>query len=131
MKPAAYKKTRRWKSNFKFKLAHQLGPTVITIDIETVVFDNVHTPYLIYGYNNGREIYRRAKDLSSESVKSMFHNFIKQLVSLPNVTTVYAHNLAGFDGILLFKELLEFNQGVTVEPIIHNSKCRLFLRRLY
>ena len=101
----------------------------MTIDIETVVFNNVHTPYLIYGYNNGREIYRRAKDLSPRSVMIMFHIFIKQLVSLPNVTTVYAHNLAGFDGILLFKELLEFNQGVTVEPIIHNSKCRLW--RLY
>ena len=48
----------------------------MVIDIETVLIENKHVPYLICGYSNGIYIESRAKDLTESSVKKLFRKFI-------------------------------------------------------
>ena len=52
----------------------------------------------------------------------MFVNFIKQLTTFQkSIKYVYAHNLSGFDGILLLKYLAQ-HKTATVNPVIFNGK---------
>ena len=53
----------------------------------------------------------------------MFHNFIKQLIEVKGVKYVYAHNFAGFDGILLLKHLLSYKPAKT-KPLVFNGKFK-------
>ena len=94
----------------------------MTIDIETILTENnVMEPYLICGYSNGRYIYSYATEISTEGKNAMFNDFIKQMLQFKDVKYVYAHNLSGFDGILLMKSLINF-EGAHVEPLIFNDK---------
>jgi hypothetical protein len=91
------------------------------MDIETITIDSKVTPYLIAAYNGSDYITSYAK--SSADQKGLFTNFIKQLISNSfssnkNIS-VYAHNLSGFDGVLLMKHLLSFGK---VEPLLFNGK---------
>lgn len=102
-------------------LALREGGTFITMDIETITIDSKVTPYLIAAYNGSDYITSYAK--SSADQKGLFTNFIKQLISNSfssnkNIS-VYAHNLSGFDGVLLMKHLLSFGK---VEPLLFNGK---------
>lgn len=54
----------------------------MTIDIETVLMDNVQIPYLICGYGNGIQIESYAKNLSEEGQAEMFNDFISNLLAL-------------------------------------------------
>ena len=98
-----------------------ISNTIMTMDIETIVQDNKQTPYLICGYSEDKYIHSFTKDLSLESVKTMFRDFINKLIANKNIKIVYAHNLAGFDGILLLKHLINY-PGANVEPLIFNGK---------
>ena len=51
----------------------------------------------------------------------MFNNFIKQILEAKNITSIYAHNLSGFDGIFLLKHLINYESG-KVEPLIFSGK---------
>ena len=96
-----------------------------TFDIETVSINNVQSPYLICAYYGdfmgGNYIHSFASDLSEVSQEAMFNSFIKQLVDLKNIKYAYAHNLSGFDGILLLKYLIAY-EGANVKPLIFNGK---------
>jgi hypothetical protein len=92
------------------------------IDIETVLIDNKQVPYLICGYSNGKYIHSYANDLSKESIGLMFKEFIGKMLTFKSVNKVYAHNLSGFDGILLLNHLLDYENSTTAKPMLFNNK---------
>jgi len=99
-----------------------LNSEFITMDIETIKsVNNKLTPYLICAYNGTDYITSYANETLDQ--KALFASFINQLLtffSKGNKTiVVYAHNFGTFDGIFLFKQLIEY--GI-VEPLYHNSK---------
>jgi hypothetical protein len=100
---------------------NKIGGAFITMDIETVNIDSRLTPYLICAYNGKDKISSYAN--STLDQKGLFTNFINQLLnesfSPGNHITVYAHNLSGFDGMFLMRQLLPFGK---VEPLIFNGK---------
>ena len=93
----------------------------MTIDIETVMVENKQTPYLICGYSQGNYIVSQAKDSSINSINQMFSDFINKILENEDIKYVYAHNLSGFDGILLMKHLINYD-GIKVSPKIFNGK---------
>ena len=103
------------------KLDRKKAAGFITMDIETVKINNKVVPYLICGYNGSEFITSYAN--SSLDQGSMFSNFVNQLLdrsfSQANNMKVYAHNLSGFDGVFLMKQLLPFGK---VDPLIFNGK---------
>jgi DNA polymerase type B, organellar and viral len=99
----------------------QVDPNIIpnfyTMDIETVKLDRHQTPYLICAYNGSDYITSYGKDK-----KALFTTFFDQLLSKiesGSKTLIYAHNLSGFYGILIFKHLLSLGK---VEPLLFNGK---------
>nr|YP_010170417.1 DNA polymerase [Phanerochaete carnosa]QRZ60399.1 DNA polymerase [Phanerochaete carnosa] len=93
----------------------------MTIDIESVNIDDHQTPYLICGYTNDKYIYSYASDTSLEAQAEMFNQFIKQMLAFKSVKYIYAHNLSGFDGILILKHLIKYD-GAKVDPLLFNGK---------
>lgn len=51
----------------------------MTIDIETVLIDNIQTPYLICGYSNRKYIHSAASDLTEDAISLMFNDFITKI----------------------------------------------------
>jgi hypothetical protein len=97
-----------------------------TIDIETVLHDNEQHPYLICGYTQDTKggdkyIQSYAKSINPTDRTEMFNSFISQLLEFKDVKKIYAHNLSGFDGILLLEHLINF-EGFEVQPLIFNGK---------
>ena len=76
---------------------------IITLDIETIVINNKHIPYLICFYDGKDKYSFYLSDYASE--KEMFKACIESLLK-PKYSgfSVYAHNLSHFDGIFLFNE---------------------------
>ena len=97
----------------------------MTIDIETILIDNIQTPYLICGYGKDIQIESRTDNTSIESQDKMFKEFITKLIDVKkknkHLKYVYAHNFAGFDGILFMKHLINY-EGANVKPLIFNNK---------
>ena len=91
------------------------------MDIETITLNNKITPYLICGFNGSDFISSYANESLNQT--ELFTHFINQLTSNSFCNdlnlTVYAHNLSGFDGIFLMRQLLPF--GI-IEPIIFNGR---------
>jgi len=88
-----------------------------TMDIETIKVDRQLTPYLICAYNGSDYISSYSKDQ-----KTLFNTFFKTLISKVqqgSKTLIYAHNLSGFDGIFILKQLLNYGK---VDPLIFNGK---------
>ena len=104
-----------------------LGPDIVTLDIETVNVNNKHIPYAVCAYNGSSSIKTYANLIEQNGTQvidqlDLFSRFIKQLCTFFNknkVLTVYAHNLSGFDGIFLLRHLLPLGK---VEPLIHNGR---------
>jgi hypothetical protein len=112
--------TKEIKSKFisKTKNVKTLTNNFITIDIETIINNGLLTPYLIAFFDG--------KNLSSfylsdfESVEQMMLTCLKSLlIRKYDGFKIYAHNLAKFDIIFLFKYLLKL---ATIKPIIHSGK---------
>ena len=99
----------------------ELNSDFVTMDMETIKVDNKLTPYLICAYNGTDYITSYANETLNQ--KALFASFINQLLTFfskgNNTLVVYAHNFGTFDGIFLFKHLIEY--GI-VEPLYHNSK---------
>lgn len=99
--------------------------TFCTFDIETVNVSGNHHPYLItayYGhYTGGNYINSIATNITEEAQATMFISFLDQLLNLKSIKYAYAHNLSGFDEILLLKHLLNY-PGATVKPLLFNGK---------
>jgi len=101
----------------------KVGGAIVTLDIETINDNGKLIPYLICAYNGSDYITSYAQTKPSQVQQELFSNFIKQLLSNSfsndkNIT-VYAHNLSGFDGIYLMKQLLPFGK---VTPLLLNGK---------
>ncbi len=92
----------------------------ITMDIETVNNGGKLVPYLICAYNGNDFITSYANGNLDQS--SLFTTFFNQLVTFfnkdSNILNVYAHNLSGFDGVLLIKHLLSLGNVV---PLLNNK----------
>jgi hypothetical protein len=106
----------------KTKIDRKKVSNFVTMDIETIKKDGKQIPYLVCGYNGTEYITSYAK--TSLDQKDLFSNFIDQLLSKDFAVknrklTVYAHNLSGFDGILLMKHLLPYGK---VKPLLFNGK---------
>jgi DNA polymerase type B, organellar and viral len=93
----------------------------MTFDIETINIDGTLKPYLICGYNKNNEIVSYAMDMDDVSIQFMFINFIDKLMNIKHLKYIYAHNLSGFDGILLLQHLISYPNS-KVEPLLHNGK---------
>jgi DNA polymerase type B, organellar and viral len=101
-----------------------LNSNFITMDIETINVQGKITPYLICGYNGTDYITSYAQIVDGLiNQKALFSSFINQLLTFftkdSNTITIYAHNLSGFDGILLWKYLLNYGK---VTPLLFNNK---------
>ena len=94
----------------------------MAMDTESILTqDRQQVPYLICGYTNGTYINSFANDLSPNSVSEMYKDFIGKIIELTDVKLIYAHNLSGFDGILILKHLLNY-EGAKVEPLVFNNR---------
>ncbi len=104
-----------------FKVLRQENKLItdfFTIDIETIR-DNLGKliPYLICAYNGKNYITSYTQDQTL-----LFKNFFNQLlthIKSGTTTLIYAHNLSGFDGIFLLKQILNLGK---VEPLIFQGK---------
>jgi DNA polymerase type B, organellar and viral len=100
----------------------EITKNFITMDIETTLdAKNQHTPHLIAAYNGDRYINSYlGEDLDQDT---LFNNFLQQLITLFNksqkVLVVYAHNLGGFDGILIMRYLGKYGK---VKPLIFKGR---------
>jgi hypothetical protein len=103
----------------QIKKDKNLGPSFITMDIETINRNGKLTPYLICAYDGNNYITSYASEYID--TRELFSSFINQLLNKieRKVTHVYVHNLAGFDGNFLLKHL--FNFGV-VNPLLFNGR---------
>ena len=109
----------------KLTIDNKLTPVnkYMTIDIETVTIEGSVIPYLICGYTKDKYIHSYAAGYSIADTTEMFVNFINQLTKIDkSVKYIYAHNLSGFDGILLLRHLVEYKSAISVEPLIFNGK---------
>jgi len=101
-----------------FGVCSSLITDFVTFDIESIVINNNITSYLIIAYNGTNYI-----ESFGLNQNELFTNFINQLLTFftndSNIITVYAHNLSGFDGILLLKHLLSYGK---VKPLLFNGK---------
>jgi hypothetical protein len=108
----------------KIKTSGSPNHKIITMDLETVLIDNVQTPYLLCWYDG-------------ENKKSYFLNDFKDFKQILNCCLddilirkyrnykIYFHNLSGFDGVLILTLLANIN-GVKIKPIYHESKLKGF-----
>ena len=106
-----------------------LNSNFVTMDIETITLNNKITPYLMCAYGPvvtgeaNTNVFIESYANSTLDQKELFTSFIYKLLTFFNkkskVLTVYAHNLSGFDGIFLLKQLFTFGK---VEPLLFNGK---------
>ncbi len=119
----------------KLNSAKSINNKFITMDIETVrdKETGVLNPYLLCAVDGST---KKARNISiykrdGENMNSLVERFVKELgvhfapifmtkKGLPTPMLIYAHNLSGFDGILLFKYLVSIAD--TVKPVYHNGR---------
>lgn len=117
------KKVLMAKSYTPINVNSQLNNNFITMDIETITLNKIITPYLIIAYN-GTDYITSYGNIVNKVIdqKELFNSFINQLLTFfgkNKKLVVYAHNLSGFDGILLMKHFIPFGK---VEPVLFNGK---------
>jgi hypothetical protein len=98
----------------------------MTMDIETINIDGKITPYLITAYTGKEYIVNYTNESLDQN--TLFSSFISKLldnISIGKTFYVYAHNLSGFDGILLLKHLVNYPRA-QVEPLMFNGKLISF-----
>jgi len=119
------KKTRPINS-IKNKLKLRLKNNIITMDIETIVVNNVHIPYLICWYDGIKSNYYNLDNISlnKEELNKQILNMIKNVINDLSQRKyknyrIYLHNFANFDSTFLLKY---FPQLGFCSPMIHNGK---------
>ncbi len=106
---------------------------VITLDIETRVENGVHIPYCICFYD-GKNSYSYYITEYENSVDLMINTVIESLLK-PKYSgfKVYSHNLSGFDGIFLYKYLMNFksdNLTCKFDELLKDNKM-IYLKMNY
>jgi len=100
----------------KAKKDKKLQNNFITMDLETQLINNIHTPYLLSWYNG--LISKSYFITDYKDFGDLLKNVLDDLVEF-NDYTVYFHNFAKFDSYFLLKYLVELGN---IDPIIHNDK---------
>ena len=106
------------------KVEKAIKTKFITMDVETINQNGSITPYLISGFNGTSYINSYANIVNGViNQGELVTSFITQLSSLfpkkAKTLTVYAHNLSGFDGIFLVRNMLTLGK---VQPLIYNGR---------
>ena len=89
-------------------------PQIITFDIETILKDGVHVPYL-FSMFDGKNVY----SWFTSSPEGLFNQLLKPKY---RGYQVYAHNLSGFDIIFIFKYLGSIHKNFNINVIRRDSK---------
>lgn len=94
------------------------------MDIETVLIDNVHVPYLICFFDGQDSHSYWINTLDSLYLEDNISNMIESVVKDLTIRKyknhkIYLHNFSKFDGIFLFKHLAKIGD---VDPIINKDK---------
>ena len=94
----------------------------MTMDIECMNIQGELLPYLVCAYNKENYIKSILTNIKDPSERiHMFKAFIAKLMSIKALKYVYAHNLSGFDGIILLRYLMLI-KGAKTDPMIYNGK---------
>lgn len=91
------------------------NPKIITFDIETLLIDNIHKPYL-YSMYDGVNSYSwftdSPEELFNQILRAKYKNYI-----------AYAHNLSRFDVVFIFKYLSTLkNKGFNIKLLIRDQQ---------
>jgi len=94
------------------------------MDLETVLIDNVHTPYLLSWYDGHTSKSYFINNLDPVTIN---YNILKMVNSAMDLICIkkyrnyriYFHNFSKFDGYFLVKYLAKIG---TCDPIIHKGK---------
>jgi DNA polymerase type B, organellar and viral len=108
----------------KTKVNKKLDSKIITMDLETVLIDNVHTPYLLSWYDG---ITSKSYFINNLDPVTINYNILKMVNSAMDDICIkkyrnyriYFHNFSKFDGYFLVKYLAKIG---TCDPIIHKGK---------
>jgi len=104
-----------------------LEEKIITMDLETILINNIHTPYLLSWYDGRKSKSYFIEDLESlgfvkreEKILEMIQNVIN-LICIRKYRNykIYLHNFSKFDGYFLVKYLSKIG---TCDPIIHKGR---------
>lgn len=100
----------------KTKIDNSRHSKFITMDLETIMINNIMTPYLLSWYDGLKTKSYFITDYSDfKSLLSQVFNDLKNY----NHYSIYFHNFAKFDSYFILKYLPDF--GI-VDPIIHKDK---------
>lgn len=105
-----------------------------TLDIETMEHGGIQIPILIGFYYNSKfeyflinkELLDINVDLALKDLYTRLFDFINKVSNYNKPTSIFVHNLGGFDGYFLYKGLTIYNQGSnntmlgTLDTIIDN-----------
>jgi len=118
------KKTRAIQS---IKVRNKLENKIITMDLETILINNIHTPYCLSWYDGlksksyfiqGLELLENLE--REEKILGMIQNAIDDIcIRKYRNYKIYLHNFSKFDGYFLVKYLAKLG---TCDPIIHKGK---------
>jgi len=116
--------TKKSKPIDKIKVNNKLINKIITMDLETVLIDNIHVPYLLSWYDGNITKSYYIKNLDPVTIEleilRMINRAIEDLcIRKYNNYRIYLHNFSKFDGYFLVKYLAKI--GIC-DPIIHKGK---------
>lgn len=106
------------------KTRKKINNKIITMDLETILIDNVHTPYLLSWFDGNITKSYFINDLDPVTIN---YNILKMVNSAMDDICIkkyrnykiYFHNFSKFDGYFLIKYLAKIG---TCDPIIHKGK---------
>lgn len=115
---------KKSKSIKKVKVSKKLDTKIITMDLETVLIDNTHIPYLLSWFDGTitkSYIINPADPVTVEfEILKMINNMIEDIcIRKYKNYKIYFHNFSKFDGYFLVKYLAKIG---TCDPIIHKGK---------
>src|SRR6266567_1846033 len=108
----------------KVKVSKKLDTKIITMDLETVLIDNIHVPYLLSWFDGNTTksyIINPSDPVTIElEILKMINNAIDDIcINKYKNYKVYFHNFSKFDGYFLVKYLAKIGD---CDPIIHKGK---------
>ena len=118
------KQIRKTKPINKTKVAKSLDVKFITMDLETVLIDNTHIPYLLCWYDGSISKSYIINSLDPSTIELDILRMISRaiddiLIRKYRDYKIYLHNFSKFDGYFLLKYLARIGK---CKPIIHKGK---------
>jgi len=87
------------------------------MDLETVLINNIHTPYLLCWYDGNKSFSYFINSFKPKDILDMIKNAMIDINKKKYKNyKIYLHNFAKFDGYLLLKYLSEIGD---CSPVIH------------